>query len=142
MTGLKIGLIVIACVGLILTITGVGWGIKWYTADIRGAIEQREDTIANADFRIYSYNHFFDLCVAIQEIEAQYDAQSELLNGTERQGRVVAVLKARVEQLKRQYNVDSAKEETVALFKSNNLPFYITVTNHSYGDRTGCTYND
>lgn len=142
-------LIVAVLLVFLVVISGVSWGWQYFTATFRGEVEKTELIAGSGEFQIYSYNHFFDLCAAVQQAEAQYDAQYGLLqsmqSGTERyerQQRVVAVQLAHIEQLKRQYNVDAAKEETVAAFKSNNLPNHLDTRVHEQGKRTRCTYQD
>jgi hypothetical protein len=63
----------------IAAITTVTFGIRWATADLRGAADVREKTVANGDFRIGSYEEFFDLCASVQTAEAAIkNAETEL----------------------------------------------------------------
>jgi biopolymer transport protein ExbB/TolQ len=49
------------------------------TANYRGKTGVRERTVANADFRLTTYNEFFDLCASVQSSEAAIkNAQDEL----------------------------------------------------------------
>jgi uncharacterized membrane protein YqiK len=43
------------------------WGIRWISAEPRGALSARE-SIQSGGSRITSYNHFFDLCASVQAI--------------------------------------------------------------------------
>jgi hypothetical protein len=53
--------------------------VQTSTADYRGHRDAREKTVANADFRIGTYEQFFDLCQATQSAEAAIkNAQEEL----------------------------------------------------------------
>lgn len=147
-------LAVVVMIALSMLIWGATTGFRYWTADIKGKVELREQTRGSGEFRHFSYDHFFDSCAAIQQAEAEYDAQYDLLQsmdpGSDRDSKarydrrqtVVTVQKANIEQLKRDYNADSAKEETLALFKSNDLPDHLDVITHEYGRRTRCTYKD
>ena len=136
----------VALAAIAMLIWGITTGFRYWTADVRGTVEQRELTTASGTFRIFSYNHFFDLCASIQGTEATHDAQFDLLQTQEqglssysRTAQNVMVLKAKIEGDKRKYNADAQKEETTALFKSNNLPDTISVEEHQRGDRTECS---
>jgi hypothetical protein len=132
---------------IIVLLWGLSFGFKWATLPFIGKIEQREQIMGSGEFRIFSYNHFFNLCQSIQQVESQYDNQYDLLQemekGTEsyeRQQRNVAVLCAEIERRKHRYNADSAKEETVSAFMQSNLPGRIEIETHKYGNRTNCNY--
>lgn len=144
----KIVLMVVGVLLLFALIWGGVMGWRYYTASIVGKTGAQEE-VQSADFRIYSYNHFYDSCAEIQKAEAAYDAQYDLLQsmepGTdqyERQQRVVAVQKQWIEQLKHQYNADAEKEGTMGQFRANDLPSYINTEQHEYGRRTKCVYQD
>lgn len=62
-----------------LALGALGFGIKWATADLRGAADVREKTVANGNFRIGTYEEFFDLCSSVQAAEAAItNAETEL----------------------------------------------------------------
>lgn len=143
---MKKALLIIGILLMPISIFAYSGGIQYLTAPFRGKLSKREKIQASGDFRIYSYEHFFDLCKEIQSNEARYDNQYDLLEKTEkgteeykRQIRNVAVIKTNIEELKRQYNADSSKEKTVSAFKENNLPNKINSI-HQYGERTNCNY--
>ncbi|PPS89518.1 hypothetical protein [Streptomyces sp. MH60] len=66
-----------SCAAAVIAV--VAFGIKWATADLRGAADAREKTVANGDFRIGTYEQFFDLCSSVQSAEAAIkNAETEL----------------------------------------------------------------
>lgn len=142
----------VAIVGLVMLIWGFSTGFQYFTADVRGEVEKTELTAGSGEFRIFSYDYFFNKCAAIQNAEVEYDAQYGLLQSMEpgtdrdsrtrydRQRRVVAVQLANIEQLKNQYNVDAAKEETIGQFRDSDLPSRVSTQPHKPGDRTRCTF--
>lgn len=126
-----VGYVVGAFLVLALLIGGV-YAFRWFTADARGELDAREQIQADGSFRIAAYNHFFDLCSAIQ---AQEDRAS-ILQGElddpnttpERAAQVRASLSAieaqRAEQV-RGYNADASKDYTSGQFKDSDLPYEI-----------------
>jgi hypothetical protein len=65
--------------GCAIGLSVIAFGIRWVTADLRGAADAREKTVANGDFRIGTYEQFFDLCSSVQAAEAAItNAQGEL----------------------------------------------------------------
>ncbi|MGA5598453.1 hypothetical protein ACPCSE_29885 [Streptomyces cellulosae] len=70
--------VLLVLLGLALLAAAV-FGIKWVTADVRGAADAREKTVANGDFRIGTYEQFFELCSSVQSAEAAIsNAEREL----------------------------------------------------------------
>ncbi len=127
---------------LVVVIWGFSTGFKYFTAEKSGQAEA-EQQIQSAEFRIFSYQHFYDQLANINSAEATYDSQYDLLQATtkdtsdySRIQRNLAASVAFIEQLKRQYNADAAKEETMGQFRASNLPSRITVVPHKYGSRT------
>lgn len=138
--------IIIGVIILVIGIVGM-FALRWATIPFFGALEQREQIQGSGDFRIHSYQHFFNLCRTIQEAESQYDNQYDLLKELKpsdenysRQQRNVSVLKARIERLKQRYNGDAAQEETLSAFKNSDLPEKIEIGVHEYGHRTKCNF--
>jgi hypothetical protein len=153
--GKAIGIGLLAIVGVfafVMVMWGFSTGFRYWTADIKGAVELREQTRGSGDFQHFSYDHFNTLCGSIQQAEIEYDTQYDLLQAMDpgsdrdsrarydRQQRVVAVQKANIGQLKVGYNADSEKEQTLALFKDNDLPSRIIIVPHEYGNRTNCNF--
>lgn len=127
----------IAALAILIAI-GVGWmfargTFQKATADFRGGVAATEQIHANGAYRIAKYDHFFDLCAAIQGKDAQLDAlKTELKTATGQRAEIVAasisgITGARATQIA-QYNADSAKADTAANFKSSALPFKIDPT--------------
>lgn len=54
-------------------------GIQRSTANYRGETSKIEKTKANANFRISTYEEFFDLCSSVQTTEAQMDSLNQEL---------------------------------------------------------------
>lgn len=150
MKGLGVAaLIAVSVVVLFVIMTAASLAFRWEIAPWIGAVEQREIVEGSGEFRINSYNHFYDLCATIQQTEARHDTQFDELeamnSGTDnydRQRRTVSVLEQRIEVLKRKYNADASKEATLAAFKSNDLPNRIEPLDHEHGRRTECVWGD
>jgi predicted Zn-dependent peptidase len=113
----------------------LGWGFfARETADFRGQTGQIEEISADADYRIATYEKFFDLCAAVQTKEAELAAaQAELalegLSDYRRQqlnANITAITAARAELIN-QYNADAAKADTAANFQSSDLPYTLDI---------------
>lgn len=117
---------------LIASMSIYGWGLfSRATADFRGETGQTEQVLADADFRIQAYDHFYELCSAIQADEGRIEnMESELEQDitdkrrSELQTAVTAVRNARGEKIAT-YNADARREHTVGQFRANDLPFEI-----------------
>lgn len=127
----KITLIVIGTVlGIAILIVG-GWAYRYYTAPIRGQIEQREE-VQSGDYRLYSYEHFYNMYANIQAYEDQIRNQQEMLETVE--GDEAARYRQNINALKnqrasaiREYNSDARKEESRGQFRSDDLPYQIDI---------------
>lgn len=104
------------------------------TADFRGTNQQIEKTRASGDYRIASYEHFFNQCVAVQNDEAQIASLKEELRTkppADREMQVQASLTAlrgsRASKIN-QYNADAQKEGTQGQFRSSDLPYRLDAT--------------
>ena len=109
-------------VGFVLVIAGfmvASYGFQWFTAPFVGELQERK-TVQSGEFRKYSYEHFYDLCAAIQRKQRSLQAQEELDN--DRANQNAAALKAQIQNDVSQYNADARKEETMGQFKANDLP--------------------
>jgi predicted Zn-dependent peptidase len=133
--GLLIAAISIAVLLAFATMWLFGWGFfSRETADFRGQTDQVEQISADADYRIATYEQFFDLCAAVQTKEAELAAaQAELalegLSDYRRQqlnANVTAITAARAELIN-QYNADAAKADTAANFRSSDLPYSLDI---------------
>jgi len=142
--GLKIGALGLAAivVGFLLLIAVssmaiFGWGFfQRSTANFRGQTAAIEKTKANADFRIQSYQKFFNLCGEIQAKEdqarifqAQLDADKRAgINNPDHQTNLNAVLATRA-SLVREYNNLATRGFTEGQFRDSNLPYQININN-------------
>lgn len=140
-TGLKyvVGVIVFfAAVGVVLTL--VSGGTSWVTAPFRGAVDAREETVADGDYRNATYNHFYNLCTSVQAAEDSIENLETEVDGgvsSDREARIhqaiTAQRNARSESI-REYNAAS-QQETKEFMKDSKLPVTLEVTNYD----TVCT---
>lgn len=147
--GKILGVIGIGAIALILILMILGavvagsFGLQWVTAPLRGKLEAREQVKADGDYRIDKYNHFFDLCAAIQSKEAGIKEQQNILETSENQEdrqrikRNIAALKSERKRLIRQYNADARKENTEGQYKDSSLPYHIPIE-YKGGVNTQC----
>lgn len=148
--GAKVGGLVLlgSVVALVLAIAIAsmwifGWGFfQRSTADFRGKTEQIEKTKANADFRIAAYDHFYNLCAAVQSEEATIRALEKELKRGPSESRVEQIYASitaneatRAENIN-QYNADAKKEATIGQFKASDLPYELNVN----AEETKCAY--
>lgn len=124
--GILVGILV-----LVLLAFGI-WGWRYFTAPIRGEV-QKQETVNSGDYRIYSYDHFFNLHASIQAYEDQIRNQRQLLETLEdpqEQARyrqnINALMNQRAKAV-RQYNADVQKEGTRGQFKADSLPESISI---------------
>ena len=150
--------VVAAIIGALLLIVVIVVGVYftvWHTAEPRGAISAREQIVANADFRIHSYDHFFDQCAYIQTQQAKLDNNYSALLAMEEAGvnesdpdrywkkydEVTAITNI-LESGANNYNADSDKEGTRGQFKEVCLPDKVNpqdaVTQAKEGGRIEC----
>lgn len=146
--GIGTGKVVFMVVGAIVAVIIISIGAffiknEWQrgTANYRGETGQIERTRANADFRIQSYDWFFDQCSAIQAAEGQIEVQEQELDGADedRAGRIetnLVALRNRRISLITEYNGEAAKEKTSGPFRSADLPAHININN----EETECAY--
>lgn len=111
-----------------LAIGALTFAIRWVTAGPKGQLQAREQ-IQSGNSRIAAYNHFFDLCAAVQTDEATIKAQQdELATGPSESRRgqihanIAALTAARAEKIN-QYNADARKDYTIGQFRSSGLPY-------------------
>jgi hypothetical protein len=136
------GALVAALLAVLIAVPVIWFGVRWITAGPRGQLQAREQ-IQSGDFRIQAYNHFFDLCAAVQTDEATLDATVDQLRSssdpTDRQRLLTnktGQLAARAEAIN-QYNVDARKSYTEGQFRGNGLPYQLPVT-YEPGAHTSC----
>lgn len=108
-------------------------GVQWVTAPFRGAVAEREATVANAHYRIGTKASFYNRCASVQTKEATIrNLEEELETADEgRAGRIQTSLTAtrasRAEAIN-QYNADAMNENKEAL-RSDNLPELLDIDN-------------
>lgn len=112
-----------------------GWGfLARGTAEFRGETGVRERVVADPDYRIASYENFYDLCASIQAKEdaaALTEAQlavPEVKADPQRKAELdeyVLALRTQRAELIRRYNADARKEDTRANFLASDLPYQI-----------------
>ncbi len=114
----------------LVAVYGFGF-LQRETADFRGETGQIEQTKANSDYRIASYDHFYDSCASIQSIESKIsnmedeldeidDSQREIVLNTS-----ITASKNKRAELINSYNADARKEATQGQFRSSDLPYQI-----------------
>lgn len=127
---------VIAAVIVVVLIAGVMWvgGFGLFsraTANERGKTDVRERTVADGQYRIAQYDHFWDLCGAVQSTEdAIANTETELAAkpSEERAEQLRANLTAQRNQraeLINQYNADARKAGTAGQFRDSALPYQL-----------------
>ena len=135
MRGSRIVLIGIGSFAALVILIVVLYLTVWHTAEPRGALSAREQIIANAGFRISSYNNFFDKCAYIQSQQAKLEGNWRALQEMEASGlkesdpdrywkkydEWTAIVNT-VETGCNGYNADANKKETVGRFKEVCLP--------------------
>lgn len=131
-----------AVIGIGAAIAG-GFAIKYATADVRGKVAANE-RIKSAPSRIANYEHFFNLCAAVQANEAQIDAlANELAASTTDRDRarvrtnITGVSAARQRAIF-QYNADARKSYTAGQFRDSALPYELDAATYPEGGKTTC----
>jgi hypothetical protein len=114
--------IVLVFFGALAFTNSLGYVYQWVAAPFVGELEQRQK-VQSGEFRMYSYEHFYDLCASIQRKQRTLMAQEELDNDRAEQN--AAALKGQIQNDISKYNADARKEETMGQFKANDLPEHI-----------------
>lgn len=116
----------------IFVIAGTSLGWRYITASVRGIVGA-EEQIESAPSRITNYEHFFDLCAAIQRKEAKIVAQQdalELAEGDKERERIrqnIAALRGARDGDIARYNADASKTYTRARFLASDLPYSLSI---------------
>ncbi|NIJ11128.1 putative Zn-dependent peptidase [Saccharomonospora amisosensis] len=125
-TGL--GAVTVVTVLVLALMWTFGWG--WFsatTAELRGQQAQRERVEAGGDYRIAAYEHFFDLCAAVQSKESTIaQLEAELPGADQRRAEQVrttltALRSSRASAI-HEYNADARKAATTGRFRDLGLP--------------------
>lgn len=111
---------------VVMVLAAGGWAWRYFTAETRGVVDA-EVQIESAPSRIGNYEHFYDLCAAVQGHEDALAAQRQALEGAEgkeaeRIRANVAGLSAQRDRAIRRYNADANKAYTRARFLGDDLP--------------------
>lgn len=116
----------------LVAVYGFGF-LQRETADFRGETGQIEQTKANSDFRIASYDHFYDTCASVRSLESKISNMQEELEETEGTQRetvlktsITASKNKRVELIE-SYNADARKEATRGQFRASDLPYELDI---------------
>jgi hypothetical protein len=139
----RITLGILAGIAGIALIWGAAYGVRWVTAEPRGALEAREQIKGQGEFRVAAYDHFFSLCVAVQEDEGTIAALQQELDTKPSAGRVeqinasIAALRANRTRSIRQYNADAQRDYTVGQFRDADLPASLNPNE----EETTCAYS-
>lgn len=111
-----------------------GWGfVQRSTADYRGGTDATNKVHADGDYRISAYEHFYNICGAVQTKEDEIaNAKDELGTdpGEDRAGQIqsnITALRNKRAELINEYNTDAAKTDTKANFKASDLPYRLDV---------------
>jgi hypothetical protein len=136
------GALVLVVVLVLSAMAVFGFGLfQRGTAEFRGKTGQIERTKADPNFRIASYEHFYDLCVAVQADEGTISSLKEELTTKPSQNRVeqinasmTALRASRFEKIS-QYNADARKTDTQGNFRASDLPYQLSPNEES----TTCT---
>lgn len=142
MTPIKVIGAILGVLAFFAAIWALAFGIGWVTADPNGKLDARKQLKSGA-YRIAAYDHFFDLCQAVQTDEASLDAQmDELKTAT---GEDVSRINANIAALKAarlgsifEYNADASKSYTLGQFRSSHLPYRLSTEPYT-GGKTVCT---
>lgn len=103
-------------------------GASWSTAPFRGEAEARNSTVGSGEFRISTYEEFFDLCAAVETKEDEIGALEDERDNTkpseyrtEQINTSLTALRATRSELVNDYNAKSRQEHRKA-FKDAGLP--------------------
>lgn len=112
-------------------LTAIGWGWRYATAPIAGKVAA-EQQLESAASRITAYNHYFNLCSAIQGYEGALVAQQAILEAADGDEAVrtranIAGITAQRTRAIAQYNNDVAKAYTTGRFFDGQLPTKLSV---------------
>lgn len=113
----------------VVVVIGLVFLLRWILAPASGALQEREKTVGNGDYRIAQYDHFFNLCAATQTTQqnladAEKAAAAKDVDQT-RQAQLdanVTATRQTFHELVNQYNADARKADTAAHFRASDLP--------------------
>lgn len=129
--GIGIGVLTVGVA--VALIFGLTW-MRGATASFFGQADA-EVQLESANSRIARYEHFFDLCGAIEGYEDQIAILTTQLATTDesdtkemnRLRSTIAGLEGQRARAIRQYNADAQKDYTAARFRASKLPYQLNV---------------
>jgi hypothetical protein len=130
-----VGRVFLGVVAFLLTLAALWaliFGIRWITAEPKGALDAREQILSGSS-RIQAYDHFFNLCASVQTAEQNLMAAYEELatapaDDKNRLRTNITGLLATRNGAVNQYNADAAKSYTIGQFRASNLPYTLPQT--------------
>lgn len=123
----------LALAALVAVVVAATWGWRYVTAPAKGRIEAREQ-INSGGTRIAAYNHFFDMCAAVQTVEqtllAEYQERktADTAKDRERINTNITGLQAERARSINEYNADARKSYTIGQFRSSSLPYQLNAS--------------
>lgn len=141
---------ILGSLGAIALLIGISFGL-WefnvHTAHFFGQ-GNAEIQIQQPSNQIADYDHFFNLCVSVQDQEGALDSQYDLLvsdtNPADQRWIQTNIAADRTQRLNaiNQYNIDATKHWTIGQFRASNLPYQLsTATYDQKGPHTQCSAN-
>jgi len=142
-----LGAIVIAFIALIALGLGLfvlNQEVLRFKAPIIGETE-RIETVNSGEFRIRAYNQFFDICESVQNAEGRIDIADDVLQNADPSDRFYSTYVLNLAGAKQSrvnavndYNSNSRKDWTEAIFKDSDLPWGISIDYEPHGRKTIC----
>jgi len=121
----------VGIVALVMLIWGINTSFRYGTADIRGAVDLRDQTVGSGSFRMAAHDRFYNTCASIQAAEGKIKNYQEEIKGgvtSERKellsSYVLGQKNTRTELIAG-YNGDAQKDYTIGQFKPSKLPYHI-----------------
>ena len=134
----------VVAVLLFVAVWILGFALSWWAAPWQGKLEARREITSGAS-RIANYNSFFNLCASVQSNEARIDELEttvELVTDAAEKQRLTISLggvKALRHEGIRTYNANARKDYTAGQFRDSDLPYQLTDSDYSKGERkTSC----
>lgn len=131
-------------IGLAIGVFFLQQQVRRWIAPVEGETE-RIEAVNSVEFRMRAYNHFFDLCVSVQNAEQTIDNAFDTLEAVRPDVRFYntyvlnfnAAKQARTNGVN-QYNADARKDWTEGNFLDEDLPWQIGLDYQPHGRRTVC----
>jgi hypothetical protein len=130
---------------VLVLVLGLGtWAFRVATAELKGRGDAHIEINSGAN-RIAQYEHFFDLCVSVQNAETGLDAENARLKETTDphmkgiiQTNISGLIMTRQHGINT-YNADATKNYTSGQFLASNLPYQLSTEPYVVGGpKTQC----